>query len=427
MFDTVLPVAAGILDPLYIAFGWMLRVLYQLFSNYGVVIIVFSILLRLILLPLNVRSSKSSIKMTALQPQIAELQRQYGNDRTGLAQAQQALYKKHNVSMLGGCLPALFQLIIIWPIWRIFQAPMRYVSNVAVENLESVGRYLESLNLISSAEANNAAGMNIPLMRALRENAAALAEVVNNGWLRLSDMLNLNFLGLNLGLVPTYNPGALFGPEWNIWLPLLSMPVFAVVSTILLNKTMEWTNPAARDAKKQRAAAERNPAARQSPQEDQTAGMGKMMRWFMPIMTLITTFSMPAAMGLYWLIGNLVGIAQQVLIYYLYIKPAYLHNKDNLLIIKPSEPEEEEPVRRRRKRPRPAAGDTGDVEAGSAEPGSAGDGAKGAGAAVAGGRIKASAAERRSGSGAAAGTRQRTSGADDGSRRGEQRGQRKKK
>ncbi|NLZ70293.1 MAG: YidC/Oxa1 family membrane protein insertase [Clostridiaceae bacterium] len=408
MFDTVLPVAAGILDPLYIAFGWILRVLYQLFNNYGVVIIVFSILLRLMLLPLNVRSSKSSIKMTALQPQIAELQRQYGNDRTGMAQAQQALYKKHNVSMLGGCLPALLQLIIIWPIWRIFQAPMRYISNVAVENLESVGRYLQSLNLISSAEANGAAAMNIPLMRALRENAAALAEVVNKGWLRLSDMLNLNFLGANLGLVPTYNPGMLFGSEWSTWLPLFFLPVLAVASTIILTKTMEWTNPTARDAKKQRAAAQRNPAARQSPQEDQAAGMGKIMRWFMPIMTLITTFSMPAAMGLYWLIGNLVGIAQQVLIYYLYIKPAYLHNKDNLLIIKPSEPEEEEPVRRRRKRPRPETGAVG----------ATGSGAKGAGAAGASaavgtdGRIKSSAAERRS-----------RSGADDDSRRG----QRKKK
>lgn len=315
-------VIGGIFDPLYIAFGWIMLQIYTYISNYGIVIILFTIFLRAILLPLNVRQHKNMIKQQALSKDQAELARIYGKDKAGLQQAQMELFKKHGISQTGGCLLSLLQILFIWPIWRIINAPLKYIIGVSDQHLQALGNLLLQNNLISKQEATGAVLGNIPIIHALREYPTVYAEAVHQHLIKVGEVINLDFLGLNLGLRPEWLPAKLFGDQMNIYLPLLIIPLIAVVSSFFVSKIQEWTNPMYWRIKHEKELAKHNPA--RSVSTDATmVGMNKTMMWIMPIFTLFTVFTMPAAMGVYWIVGNMMMMIQQLLFYYLYTKPAF--------------------------------------------------------------------------------------------------------
>jgi YidC/Oxa1 family membrane protein insertase len=316
-------VTLSVFDPFYIAFGWVMRILYDLVSNYGIVIILFTILVRgVLLLPLNIRSQRSLMKQQAVAPLIADLKRRYGDDKKTIQEEQMKIYKEHGVKMTAGCLPMILQLIIIIPIWRSIQAPLLYIMNVSEANIQKISDFLVTggdgvpANLLKAAEAKAILTNNIPLITALEKSATALAHVVNSGWMKLSDLLDLRFLGLDLGATPTIDPAKLFGAEMGIYLPLMLIPILSVVTTFLQSMVTEWTSPAQKRLKEQKALAKKNPA-RQAPPADPTSSMTSSMKYFMPVMIAFFTFSMPAAMGLYWVVGNILGIAQSYIIYWI--------------------------------------------------------------------------------------------------------------
>jgi YidC/Oxa1 family membrane protein insertase len=117
-----------------------LRFLYSIFGNYGIAIIVFTFLVRIVMLPLSMQQLKSSKAMQELQPQIAALQKKYGKDKEKLSQEQMKLYKEAGVNPLAGCLPTIIQM----PIWiglysalsilattPEFQTPFLWLANLA--------------------------------------------------------------------------------------------------------------------------------------------------------------------------------------------------------------------------------------------------------------------------------------------------------
>src|SRR5512147_1480800 len=92
----------------------MLLLLYGALGNsFVLAIIIATIVIRLITLPLTLPQQRSSRKMAELAPQLEELKKKYGNDRNKMAQAQMELYKQNNVSMFGGCLPLILQLVVM--------------------------------------------------------------------------------------------------------------------------------------------------------------------------------------------------------------------------------------------------------------------------------------------------------------------------
>ena len=225
-------VSMGLMDPLYLAFGWFMRLLYDLIGNYGLVIILFTLIVRIVMFPMGFKQQKNTFKQQALQGELAEIRRIYPDDKQKQSQLQMELYKKHGASPLSGCLPAILQLIVIWPIFRIIQAPLRHIMHISPERLNEIGVLLNSLTnaagepLISERAMNSADTMNIPLINALNDHGFALAEAVNRGLMSLSDLIDVEFLGMNLGLTPTWRPELLFGADtWSSYVPLLSFPI----------------------------------------------------------------------------------------------------------------------------------------------------------------------------------------------------------
>ncbi|MDI9470915.1 MAG: membrane protein insertase YidC [Bacillota bacterium] len=346
-FTQTLLVALGILDPLYVAFGWFMRLLYHVFANYGVVIIVFTIFFRAIMIPLYVKQHKTSLLQGQLRDEMNELQRRYADDKQGFSMAQMELYKQHKISMFSGCLPQLLGLVLIWPVWRIISSPLRYILGVPLENLRDLATQLGESGLLSAPEIQNIERMDIPILQVLMSNGDQLAQAVSKGLIRVDQMINLDFLGLNLGVRPTWQPALLFGEERGTYLPLLLIPIIALLTTILMQRISEDSNPMMAQAKADRKKAERNPA-RDMPQEQQTESMMKSMKIMMPVMTLMTVFWAPAAMGVYWIVGNLMAMLQSYLLYRLYTKPvqqqiAEIEERARLGIAAPAIPASAEP------------------------------------------------------------------------------------
>ena len=109
--------------------GWLLSLLYGFIDNYGITLIVFTIIVKLCLYPLYIKQTKSMARMSEVQPKMAALQRKYANDQETLNIKMAELYKEEKFNPMGGCLPMLIQMPIIMALFALLRRPMAYMSD----------------------------------------------------------------------------------------------------------------------------------------------------------------------------------------------------------------------------------------------------------------------------------------------------------
>ncbi|NLC89493.1 MAG: YidC/Oxa1 family membrane protein insertase [Clostridiaceae bacterium] len=315
------PVQLALLDPLYKLFSLILSNLYGWIGNYGLVVILFTVVVRALLTPLGLRSQRNMLRQQLLQPDIQEIQRRYKKNPERQQELTQELYKKHGISMAGGCITSMIPLLIIWPLIYIFRSPLRWVGKVPVANLRLIAGLLQTKGLMTEAQVSQVALMDIPVINGLRESASALATSVENGWIQLEQIVNTRFLGMDLARTPSWKPSDWFGPEWRTWLPLLILVIVTISSYFLQMYIARISTPFPRQTKEEKAREKSNPAKSGQTPDNQMAGMGKSMQILMPLIMLYTMFTFPAAMGLYWLFQNLMYLLQSLLGYQFYVKP----------------------------------------------------------------------------------------------------------
>ncbi|MDO4875929.1 MAG: YidC/Oxa1 family membrane protein insertase [Oscillospiraceae bacterium] len=310
----------SLLEPLYIAFGWLTRVLYNFFGNYGLAIICLTVIVRGLLIPLNIRSQKSMLKMQALSGKQAELQRKYGDDKEKYQQALMDMQRENGAGGLSGCLLPILQLIFIWPIFRIVSGPLIYLSQVSTDNINAMielGKGMGDKVISGAVMTTN----HIGLVKALSENAQFLNECVRRGFVRMDQLVDLHFLGMDLTMTPAWNP-KLYIEDPKTYFPLLIFPVLVLATSILSMQLSKIMKPGYKEEKEAKEREKVNQARKgQSGQDDATANTMKIMNWMLPVIMLYTTFTMPAAMGLYWVVGSLMGILTQIIVYYMFTKP----------------------------------------------------------------------------------------------------------
>lgn len=317
-------VSLSIMDPLYQGFGSILAYLYNWLQNYGLVIFLFILTIRLIMLPINMKTQRNMAKQMFLRDDINEIKRYYADDPQMAQQAQMELMKANGLSMTGGgCLPQIFQFIILIAFWRPIRSPLFYIAGVSSENLTNIANHLIGKGLLPENALSLLANQDVNILSALRENTTALAEVVEKGWINLNQVLDLRFLGMDLGKTPTFNPNLLFGAETRAtYLPLLILVIVMTVTMVLSMRISRINQPQSLKTKEEQERDKKNPAKSAQLDEQQTACMNKSMTIFMPLMMLWMAFSIPAAMALAWLASNLVAIIQSVLAYTYYTRPA---------------------------------------------------------------------------------------------------------
>ena len=260
------------------------------FFNYGLAIVIFTILTKVLLMPLTIKQYRSTARMQALNPKLEELRRQYGTDKNRLNEETMKLYQEEKINPMGSCLPLLIQMPILLALYRVITMPLTYMVGKTAEQLEQIRTvYFE----LSGATQRAAQGIDMEMMNFFKLHPEFMDRV--SGLLEQADLLNMNFLGLDLSKIPTFQPAVLFGPEMSTYLPLLLIPVIGVVSTFISTKLSSA------------------PMA-SSNQNQQAASMNKTMMMMGPIMTLIFSFQLPAGVLLYWIAGYVIQIIMQLFV-----------------------------------------------------------------------------------------------------------------
>ncbi len=267
MFDFIAEILAVVIRPIY-----------SIVQNYGWTIIIFTVLIKLLTLPFTIKSQKSMAKMQQVQPLIAEVQKKYANNKEKQQQEMMKIYEKYQISPTGGCLPLLFQMIVLMGFIQIVYKPVTFILGISKSAITEAATALG----IKSAEivSNQLNIFNYPeLVEKLGINQNAL---------------NFDFLGVDLTKVLSKNMGDIV-----CWI----LPVIALALTILSTVISQ-----------RQAVSKQNPNAKNDPQAAQTQAMSKSMYIMMPVMTIWITYSWPLGCALYWIISTLTQILQQIFV-----------------------------------------------------------------------------------------------------------------
>ncbi len=280
-------------DFIYNLFGKIFELLYTGLcgQNFGITIIVYTLLLKLLLMPLSIKGQKSTMRMTELTPKVDAIKRRYKNDQQKQNEEIQKLYKQENVGCASGCLPTLIQFPLLIAMYRVLAQPLTYIKGVSKDVINQIIERLGYAPTILQTTINN------DLI-----SDPAKFELVKD-LISFDKLIDMNFLGMNLGLVPKVNPSILFGAETiGTYLPILFLPLISVglviLSQYLTDKAMKKRMPAKKKA----------PNPNDAP--DMSEQMGKTMKFLMPAMTLWIGFTLPVSMSLYWIFTHIVQIVQ---------------------------------------------------------------------------------------------------------------------
>ena len=291
--------AFSLMDIIRVPFGYILEYLYNWTSNYGVALILFSLIVKLLLLYPSAKGKKNMMKMSRMAPQLKQLEKKYGDDKEAYQRATVALYKEEGISPTGGCLWTLLPLLILIPLYTVIREPMVYLMHLTMEQAETIVDLIQAGGIDLGKQEfyhQMIAASYIPeFLPQIREALPELADVALEG-------INFNFLGINLGLVPDFKIWAFEAYNWaNIGLFLL--PVISAGTQLLSSLLTQKLNSSVASNEK----GEKDKASADAV--NQTA---KSMLYMMPLMSLWIGFIMPAALSIYWIAQAVFSTLQEV-------------------------------------------------------------------------------------------------------------------
>lgn len=274
----------GIFDIINVPLGYLFRFIFLVVQNYGWTLVLFTIITKAILLPLSVKQQKSMSKMQAIQPRLAELQKKYQYDKEKLNQETMKLYQSNKINPMGGCLPLLIQFPLLIGLYNIIRNPLTYVIQLGKHGLPAISELIDVMTPMGLKISGNIIN-EIPIAKFMSEHFAAVVEKLPS--LANVQTIDFNFLGLDLSQTPSLNELS----------PLLLIPILAGLSTFLSS----WLS--------QKMSGTPKPSS-----DNSTASTMQMMTYIFPFMTVFFAFSLPAGLGLYWIISNIVQLIQQVVL-----------------------------------------------------------------------------------------------------------------
>lgn len=278
-------------------FGYLLEFLYNTINNYGLAIILFTVIIKLLLLPLSIKQQRTMKKSSELQEKMKTIQFKYKNDPEKMNQEIMNLYKTENMSPFSGCITAIVQFLLLLSIFYLVRSPLTFMEKVPSENIN---------NYISQLQEDGRSISNVyPEIDLIREY----------NWLKEKnpedanvDRLNLkmNFLGLDLSKIPQQNM-----TDYTVYI----IPVLYILSSFIsIKMTTAKQSKMSQENKKNVIDAETGEEVKEENEMDTIMQTNKMMSWMMPIMSISIAFVAPLGLALYWLINNLLMIAERIIL-----------------------------------------------------------------------------------------------------------------
>lgn len=277
-------------------FGYLLNFLYTMFNNYGIAIIVFSVILRLILLPITVSQQKTMKKSAKVQEKLKDLQKRYKNNPEKLNQETMDLYKREKMNPLSGCLSSILQFLIIISVFFLVSKPLTYMKKV---DTEVVNGYIEQ---IKEEDGKTSSYPEIQVIQRM----AQTDDRVN---------LNMEFLGLNLSKVPSQNMS-----DVTVYI----IPILYVITSFISIKLTTAAQKKKKNKKEEIIEVKNeNDESKKDSSEEAMESMQKMtnsMSYMMPLMSITIAFIAPLGLALYWLMSNVLMIVERLIIDKIYNK-----------------------------------------------------------------------------------------------------------
>ena len=291
-------------DIVTVPFGWLMGWLYQVTNNYGIAMILFAVCVQMALLPLTAKSKQSMMKMSRIQPQMQEIQRRYANDQQKQSEALQKLQQDEGVSMGGSCLWSLIPMFILIPLFTVIREPITYILGCGSEVSAQIVELLQ--NLAPEAFGTNVAYAQVTAAQLIPQYAAEIQALIPDIKETVLHGINFDFLGINLGSVPTF---AFWNWEAYDWatIGLFLIPLLSAGAQIVQTKIMQKQNNSVITDKNgvQDEEMAKNSQANQTSQS---------MMLMMPLMSLMIGFSVSAGLSIYWFIGGVVRTIQDVIL-----------------------------------------------------------------------------------------------------------------
>ena len=267
-----------------VPFAWILRTFYELTGSYGWALVLFTLVVKLITLPFQMKSKKSMMRMNLFQPKMKEIQTKYANNPTRMNEEMQMLYAQEGVNPMSGCLWSLLPFPILIALYSIIRQPLSRFMMLSKDVVTEITTLATTL------------GYNAELVRKGYEEIG-LAKFISDNFADFSGKfdgllnVNYNFLGLDLTVMP--------GDVWKDFFTG-GWPVIGVVLIPFISGALSFLQSKASMAGN--VAAEGN---------DATARSSRMMMWMMPLMSLWIGFTLPAALGVYWIVNSLLYAIQE--------------------------------------------------------------------------------------------------------------------
>ena len=277
-----------------VPFSWLLTQLYDMFSNYGIAVILFALVVNLIMTPFMGKSKQSMLRQQRLQPRMQELQRRHGANQQKYQEELQKLYREENIKPLGGCLWTLIPFPILIALYSVIRRPLSVMQGLSEETVALIQTTLEKLGAfdVSGLSNQQQAYSEMFLAQAAHENLDAILAVVPD----YKDF-SYEFLGMNLGNVPDWRIWTLDFSDPAVWVPGICLASIPLISAGLSYLSMKVS-----------MARNNQPAAATDTAAVATESMSKSMQLTMPLMSIWICFIMPAAMGVYWIANSLFGM-----------------------------------------------------------------------------------------------------------------------
>ncbi len=279
-----------------IPFAWLVRLFYNLTGSYGMAIILFTLVVKLIMLPFQMKSKKSMMRMSRMSGRLQEIQKKYANNQAKQTEEMQKLYAEEGVNPMSGCLWSMLPFPILLALYSIIRQPIthfmmlgRDVVQQMVDAVTSAGLDITSIVQMKDGAPVIEDGFTkllpygqINLVKAVVSEMPELGSTVD-GW------INMNYTSFGLDMAA--NPWSMvtnFAFTWAA-IGLILIPILAGGSQWLMTKI----------------------TMKHQPQADPSAASANRMMMFMPLFSVYIAFTMPAALGVYWIAQSAFAAVQE--------------------------------------------------------------------------------------------------------------------
>ena len=296
-----------IIEALYVPFGFLFRILFDLVGNYGLALVIFTLFFRVILLPSAIKQQKSSAKTVRMQPKLKRIREKYQDyapqeRQQRIQQETSELYQKEGYSaMNGGCAPLLLQLPILWGLYGIIRMPLTHVLNISKEAVDALSAAYKALPEIGEQSQRTVAYIESAIISNIEAIVAANPELATTYSDAIAKIQNFDFtiFVLNLGAIPDSGVFKAFAEASTEAKILVLTPILSGLTSLLTSALTQIRQK------------------KNNPAMDNQQMMGCMMLT-MPLMSVWFTFQFPAGMGMYWILSNILAFFQTLVVGHFY-------------------------------------------------------------------------------------------------------------